>query len=526
MNNYDAAPTFDNPDDDAEEEHPYLKPAPAAETSSLSSYIEAQRAQKAAEVADDDAKKRRSLFEVVEGGKDSEDEDEEEDSDAAARKQAISRRLTGLPIVAEVPPDKSETPAILPPAEVVDNSAEVPSDEPEVTPVEFEQPVLVELTPQSTEEIPAQDTEPVPETANVINGHETEVPKQESTSSTSESETPPPPPAPPAGPGGTGTNGSGSGSGGRGPSGPAFAGGGSGNFQPPSPDQSTANTAPTATTIIERRGGNVAGPLVAFLFANYLSKRRDKKIMRQVKKQEKQLNETQSKLQNEQQRTTRLEQRTAAEAQDSSRRLAKVEQRPLSDVESNSESNDAATAVPIAEVLAASAFLAGQEIIKPNSPETSSSREGRENKITAEKALNKEEQPDNYRQDIREKNQPEELADKLRKERLIAEDANAEKIVREDVYERRYEVRDDPSVPIAPGMPSGTAASSTKGAQYDAAKVSATPVSPPRPPQQNSQYQPATATSDKDIYKNSVRNGVIFGISIIILGTLTYFLTR
>ncbi|MGI9027911.1 MAG: hypothetical protein ACR2FM_03690 [Candidatus Saccharimonadales bacterium] len=268
------------------------------------------------------------------------------------------------------------------------------------------------------------------------------------------------------------------------------------NFVPPA----AAMARPLETPAIVERGSG-AGPLVAFLAANYLSKRRDRKIRREAQKTNQKLEETQTRLRTEANRTTHLEETVA-------KNPSTVAETPAA------SERQAAAPAHVAEVLAAKTTI------------RETTRQPESTAVTAPFSKEKPVQVPPATASSPERPRPPQAESQPSPN--AARDApeqqpnpKPQEIITEKELERHHEVKDDSTAPKTRKVRLPTSVS--------ASKSSAPATAPPFTPRLT--YAPATdiATSSpagtsqpSDIYGQSIRVGFTIGIAVIIMGFVAY----
>lgn len=339
------------------------------------------------------------------------------------------------------------------------------------------------------------------------------------------------------------------------PSSPAGKGGGENIEQPPQQVVAAAHQEATpnqsSTTVIER--GDAAGPaIVAFLAANYFrrrDKRRQKRINRNLNKQ---IEEAQQQTVAERERAQATKRQAEADLQAQRARLESLEQRhaqlqaeqgkqqeALQTVsELDGSSNDAA--VKVSEVIAAAP--AAQEIVKrlrrhqeSSVPEPTEHEDTGDLRLPAMLEAQEIVQPDTLAE-LHKDDEPkrrtsfEEVEQQLpQTETMHTSEQQAELPPLqpvEKIRERRHEAKDDPR--IAKQLALGTAAPQTAASATHATSNlgSATSFTPPplRGTSSQSRATHVTATTNDDLYRRSIANGVLMGVITIIIGAFAYLL--
>lgn len=288
---------------------------------------------------------------------------------------------------------------------------------------------------------------------------------------------PPPPPVPPT----------------------TFGGGRSGGAEPPNrsggryvpPNEipsSWANYADemAAYTEIDRQRGG-PGAAIAFWAANFLSKRRDRTLDRRVDKLEESVDESLHETQLRRRQAVRLEQeRKAAER-------AEELSRP----------------VPLAEVIAASP-LAGRRESEP------------------EKSENKPKVRATEPRDRFEFTRDQQEAAHLEQSRVYPEKANVfvgndPDALDEKTIERRHEAKDETRQFSSAALPqSETAQTFDGGERAEHSRYIPQPVSS----MAAKARERASATLAEEEYKKSLRDGVLVGVAVSVLGFIAYFIFR
>lgn len=266
--------------------------------------------------------------------------------------------------------------------------------------------------------------------------------------------------------------------------------------------QTAANAVPAAATagataaanlnqapamVVERRN-NLAGPFIAFLAANYLSKRRDRKIRREAKKTNKELQATQTRLRNESQRTGRLEESVATVKRQSPAPKPDVPLPPRPNIPTR-----------VGEVLAATDRLSRTETAE----RTEQSKQS-VSSSPAESAQSKQ---------IKLAPATEAL---LRSQSTRQE---SQEFIKESDFDRRHEVKDAPAAGHGPVVQSITTGKTQSDATTQQATV-ATTDQPLAPPSTIGHPSPVPAPGT-DLYKQAIRTGMIAGLTVAILGFTT-----
>ncbi len=255
----------------------------------------------------------------------------------------------------------------------------------------------------------------------------------------------------------------------------------------------TSNLNQAPSVIIDRRN-SLAGPFVAFLAANYLSKRRDRKIRREAKKTNRELEATQTRLRQESQRTGRLEDSVATVKRQSSTAPGLTEvARSLPEVPQARPN----APVKVAEVLAATGKL---------SPPKSA-----EGTIQSEQLSRSSSKGDTQKQP----EQPGLSAEFLMRNQPSRQEAT--EFIKESDFDRRYEVKDAPATghgPVAQSVVSSKIRSRAIR-QRSPIATAEQPIAPP------STIGHSSSMPGTDLYKQSIRTGILAGVAVVILGSIT-----
>ena len=321
--------------------------------------------------------------------------------------------------------------------------------------------------------------------------------------------------------------------------GPSF-----GNLPPASPDLAPRNT----TTIIEN-DTSAAGHLTTLYAANFLSKRRDKKLKRQDRKLEKNQNEMAEVSAKERKRLREAEKTQHSESSEHHQRLRKVERKldeqpvnseksarieqPRTEAKPGSVEENPATQIQFekaAEVVASPAkvseVLAAREFareMKPAAEEAAKSESKKVSEQEKEKDKDKE-------QDLREF-----YAAEARKHAKETEDEHRELIriqtsekepddVRESVFERRHEIKDEAGSSASRAIIPAGDSSTRERIVHDEPEFKGKVQEQISKAKETAQQAASQLRTDDDM-REAVRNGFLIGVGTVAVGIIAYLLT-
>ncbi len=269
---------------------------------------------------------------------------------------------------------------------------------------------------------------------------------------------------------------------------------------------------PASTTVVER-SPNLIGPLVAFLAANFLSKRRDRKIKREVLKLDKKHKQAEEQTKVDQQRTATKEVNHERQHREIQQRITKLEQTP----NSQQKPEERVTSIkseklpdleqPKAPVRIGEVLPAVAPLMQERPPVFS--REEIEEQPQLEVAQTTEvgyEQQKEYQQAERSARVQTERDRLVREQQATA--VFPENETSEVQFDRRHEVRDAAAHYAA-----------TPGAHTPMSHAAAALAQPAMSRTSSSSSSSASSGSDPgaDLYRQSLRAGFITGIIVVLL---------
>jgi hypothetical protein len=580
MNSPNSAPLLGETDDDDDSvsKNGSKKSSKPLTGNSISFLMNTDRStsEKQAQLAEQQTR-NRALFELFQNTSEDEDnseEDEDSDSEAApvgkkrkkagrsirrlfkrrrqARQAARQNRESATaqtpaaetPVAAAAVAEAAPSPDSATPAEITETTVNLHNSEP-----------ASHTERQSTEGEPEPEPEPGPDSQDTVENTPAQAAANTASSPNTAANTASSPntaantantaPAAPAGPAGppprpprpTTPN--------FGPTGPG------GPIIPPNPALYAANAMPNPAaaanlnrapqTVVERRGG--AGPLIAFLAANYLSRRRDRKINRRINKTDKQAKAGREQLSAEHQRISAAETQNRSRDTAQDQRLSTLERTvaiPTTRVETPAPSQErpsiailhntheqtiksAAETANIAKVPESPVPLPAFEavpVIKKEYRVAEPPSAKNEQSFKHEKHIipeAPEQLPPVYERQAKEtvRNTVEQAVKEQVHEQIDAMPA------REAYFDRRHEVKDDPGSPAA-------AIAGSRSSQSQPQSFPATAALPPvgqgSTVPAGSQLQVTQAKTQQDLYKGAMRGGFYVGVATIIIGTAAYFI--
>lgn len=317
------------------------------------------------------------------------------------------------------------------------------------------------------------------------------------------------------------------------------------DYLPPAAAVAAANPANRVPPVIHARGG-VAGPLTAFLAADYLSRRRRKKSHEENKKLRAAIKDSQIKQQSERQRLNSIETsiRNRAEQPRPQPETPKPAPRAEAVVAPRVENRpEAAPVVPLSspekpvvppaaikpasqerprvvepvpsrapEKLAPAPVTAEKSKIDPQRYETAARR-------TAELSELRQKHAERLERAEMQKQAEAQAAVESKPEESPPNTPEAPKAVSENLQETRHEVKDDSTA-------RGTA---IRGPRTTDPVRPPTPVSGhPQAPTSSVPTTPRTATEppNPELYKQSIRAGILVGAVVIVLGIIAAYLLK
>ena len=562
MANHNAGPAFNYDDDDDDESSFYgsKKDSQDKPARKFDLFINPEPSLDDQAVEDD---RRHNLFEVFQADKDKDDEDEKEES--ATANPTVSKQTNASTNLKKVINLRSATAAGAgaatgtTAANSESSSADTTVDSVEQPPTDSEET----LTAESTEEPAAEQFETpedkIDESDEIIDEDNStpESPPLEADPVTSSHSNNPNTPT------GTGAAAAGGVAGGIPPNSPtgarptAFGGGGPGGGRgpgglvPPNPAQTAANfanfnpnqaggaaaanQAPNLSRydIASLERATVVGPVVAFFLANHLSKRRDRKIRREATKLTKEVKSNQEEAVDQRHRAAVRERElrsTIGLQQQKLDRLERTVDNPTTkaatpetpavnilstDNEKNINAHEHRTGpVPVAEVIASTEVAKKAAQTEEEQKREKSSKE----EIEQERRRQLEWEEYKRRQEKLKQAQEEELRKSPEVAKAEADPDN--KRTREVLAERRNEVKDDPAA--SPYSEAGS-----YGATYNENSDSPTTREGTK---ENDKYATAAdfrkdnSTESAELYKKSMRAGIVVGVVTAVMGVVAYLL--
>lgn len=384
-----------------------------------------------------------------------------------------------------------------------------------------------------------------PETSEQPTGSQEEVPHSPNPDEEAPSPEPsaPAPPAPPTPPARRSDASSGDSGGGQPPVSPPTGNGGGGggsaaNYLPLTPPAGSAyNHVPA---VVERRGG-VAGPVAAFLAANYLSRRRHRRTKKEAKKIREEIKDTQAQQS--------IEGRRLRSIEDSIRNRpaapVPVQPKPRPKTESATPVFPPPDSRPtkVSEILSATPLAEKQQVLPAEKQPPADAPVPVQPLKPVERATPKIEKPikpptteklatppapaseyiaaHQRAVDLRELRRKQ--AEQIHIEQAVAAEKQAPSITEKTEYRPRKENKEPANVPASFPQASNPIVSPAPS-RPQASIVSASQQLPPvRPTNSPSMKSPSLPQQD-EIYKRAMRNGSLVGLAIIVLGVLAYLI--
>lgn len=256
---------------------------------------------------------------------------------------------------------------------------------------------------------------------------------------------------------------------------------------------------PQEEVIVERHKGGVGAALMAFFAANWLSRRRDRKLRREAQKLEKDFQKSQERAEAERRYVRQLERNSESIRDENKAKISRLE-RAQAEAPDNKPEQPKEGPVPLAEVLASAAYVKDKE----ESPVESSSVETEE-RIIKEKPETVEKPIEPGRAETQD-DQP------------VAE-ASRES-VREDAHEAK---KDTKANPIAVAE-KGTARDRSDQSALDAAEASLSRRNEDQDHLYRMPMDESVATEPDDLYQKSITTGVAVGVALVVLVAAVYLL--
>lgn len=259
----------------------------------------------------------------------------------------------------------------------------------------------------------------------------------------------------------------------------------------------------TRREVIDRHSGGVGAALMAFFAANWLSRRRDRKIRREAQKLEKNFQKSQEEAEAERRHNRQAQRQAESLRQEQAAKLSRLERAQahppeVSQAEAKGSAEVKEGPVPLAEVLAATAYAKVEEKPSPNKTDSkennkekpagpASSRFTRAEKVDEKPATAAEASPDAGRE------------------------ANHE-ISKEAKTDRQARIVDSGRGRVE------------SGSALDAAEASLSR----RDEESDSIYKMSmdenTDTSEGDLYRKSIATGAAVGVAVVVLIAAVYLL--
>jgi hypothetical protein len=332
-----------------------------------------------------------------------------------------------------------------------------------------------------------------------------------------------------------------------------FAGGLGGNLPPPlNPAMFAGNMAPLpvpnpnlAPPVVmpDRTGAGLA--VLAFFGERFLRKRDTKKLRQDRDKLSKQIQLTQEQVVANRSRQVRQETTTSQIAQEQTQRYNRIERtttvvapiieqtsgQPVYENASFQQTNSSETFITAAAAAAATAEkpvkLASETAVvaaaaSPEKPgKVSPEKPG---KVSSETVVN---QYDNRTFIEAQKREEERQAVKARAEQVrLVNEANGEAVdaepVKEIVFDRRHEVKDDAGIVAPTGVQVGTPTRPS----VITPTMQSTSTDSSVVPQTNSSLMPVSSQtkSSDEVYRQSIQSGFMVGVVVIVLAVIAYFI--
>jgi hypothetical protein len=286
------------------------------------------------------------------------------------------------------------------------------------------------------------------------------------------------------------------------------------DMPPPSSDQETqfeqppeepieSNPEPIQEVIVERHKGGVGAALMAFFAANWLSRRRDRKLRRETQKLEKNFQKSQEEAESERRYVRQVERKSESIRDEHKSKLSRLERAQAESSSPETPDNlpePKEGPVPLAEVLAATAYAKGKESPPPERSE--------EKKLTEEVIVKKESEQETIRREVAKETETD----------LSGNSAESHSAGgREDAYESKKDVKANPILASADSSPG------TDKSALDAAEASL-----------NRRYEDSdlykipmaeqSAAEGDDLYQKSITSGVAVGVALVVLVAAVYLL--
>lgn len=277
-------------------------------------------------------------------------------------------------------------------------------------------------------------------------------------------------------------------------------------------------------TVVERHSGGVGAALMAFFAANWLGRRRDRKIRREVKALDKELEEARERTEAERRYVRASERKTGLQSQEQQAKIARLERAQAVEragdvtIAGENETEAKTGPVPLGEVLAATGFAQSRSESQSKQaaevPETISSEHP--------ESQPHEEYVYQTKQEQLLKNREQQREEMLEPVQDIGQGGES---VREIVLERRKEAKSDPSPTATPSGFTGAGSSTHPSSSKNSGGL----LPEDRPGGQEAEDDLYAVSLPEpvlpeNLYKQSLVTGAAVGLAVVVLGAVVYFL--